>query len=720
MINHLNLSDVGVFRDDEVSDFKHQNFIYGKNGTGKSTITRLIQEQASDENEVVVFQGFHSVVSRIDNGNEKLNTISLGIENVELQPSIDNMKVTISELEKQVDKESEISIYSQYKKSEESYQKAQKNLDTFYTSVAGKLKNNYQNILNDPSYNRIKLKQDALSGKELSSEEIKQINIVVKQQQLHPVKANFPPVLDTNKYLQSISEITSESVTESVALNFLDDGQRNWVREGLDMHHSEGICLFCGSTVSDERMKILNSYFNDAVKKLEVRIKKGGEIIQKQIDVYRNISLLDNRDFYPNFEGDITVINLSIERAKHKTIGFLTELQNLLNKKNNNLFEEQKLEKEHFFEWSHLEDDWRLINTKLAKVIAANNKYGNNLNNQIVEAKKSLKFHLVAKELNNEEHAQLRKIESEEKYKFDTYDMKLNDIYIDLEKKQKELSKLLSQTKDETLAASLINEKLRKLGNQSIRLVVDDYFGKGNYVIENMEGDRRDVFNLSSGELNLIGFLYFMIQITNESQNDLTPRIFVFDDPMTSNDDTSQYLIMSELKQLMMNMRVQDQLFILTHNIHFYINVRYGWWEKKLKNNRKTLHFRKTGVYTDIIPILTKDKDLKTGYDGLWEELKWLYNKKKPGYMLNPIRRILETFLKFEGITATDFYSDDEEARKYFDVNSHSLDELEADLNGKEEDAIIRQLRDIFERKGFLRHFISHWGSDVSVTTEEI
>ena len=49
------------------------------------------------------------------------------------------------------------------------------------------------------------------------------------------------------------------------------------------------------------------------------------------------------------------------------------------------------------------------------------------------------------------------------------------------------------------------------------------------------------------------------------------------------------------------------------------------------------------------------------------------------------------------------------EAEKLFDVNSHSIDDLEAELNGKDKSAIIDILKKVFSDNHSLEHFKSHW-----------
>ena len=64
---HLDLTQEGLFKDDELVLDKSINFIFGKNGTGKTTISDLIKEQ-NRESDVCIFKGFDGV---IDN-NKKL------------------------------------------------------------------------------------------------------------------------------------------------------------------------------------------------------------------------------------------------------------------------------------------------------------------------------------------------------------------------------------------------------------------------------------------------------------------------------------------------------------------------------------------------------------------------------------------------------------------------------------------------------------------------
>lgn len=275
---------------------------------------------------------------------------------------------------------------------------------------------------------------------------------------------------------------------------------------------------------------------------------------------------------------------------------------------------------------------------------------------------------------------------------------------------KKQLSELLMQTVDESLAADNINNLLRNLGNQSFLLKkVETALQKGQYQVENHDGTIRDVDSLSTGEKNIVAFLWFIYDLENIDEKLQKDMVLVFDDPMNSNDDATQYLIITQLQKLLRNIK-DKQIIILTHSTHFYLNLRYQWWRGRKPDDKATIHLKKAGLKSSVQYITSEKDDLKTSYDALWKEVRWLYSESHPDYMLNPLRRIFETYQKFNGIE--DLYKANAEAQKLFNVNSHSIDDLEADLNGKNEDAIMHIVESIFKEIGGMEHFRHYWGGD--------
>lgn len=288
--------------------------------------------------------------------------------------------------------------------------------------------------------------------------------------------------------------------------------------------------------------------------------------------------------------------------------------------------------------------------------------------------------------------------------------------------KKAEIQNEIDKTKSEHILAKNINKKLEMYVNFELEHVeMEEDSRNGYYRIKNKEASEteyRDITTLSDGEKNIIGFLYF-IEKLGEVQNNLSDKIIVFDDPMDSNDDLMQYIIITEIQDLMKlidKKRVSDILVIMTHNSHFYINVKYNRLYKdgldrngaqKIGDN--FLRLQKEGGVTRIKILESEGQDFSTNYELLWKELRFLYDNDKPNLMLNSIRRIIETYTKFN--KSDNFYGENKEAQKLFNVNSHSIDDLEAELNGKTKDQIIELMRACFNSNNAKNHFKTHWNA---------
>lgn len=288
-----------------------------------------------------------------------------------------------------------------------------------------------------------------------------------------------------------------------------------------------------------------------------------------------------------------------------------------------------------------------------------------------------------------------------------------------IEEKIKKIDRQIDKWKEKTVSeeklATDINDKLRHM--VSFELVhCEDEKGKGYYRIRSIRTDMvRDVTQLSTGEKNIIAFLYFLEKLNEvKKQSENKPKLVIFDDPMSSNDDNMQYLIIEDLQKLMKNYELMNgyKIVILTHNKHFYLNVKYPYD----RNFNKAHFWRLTsdGEKTTISVLQKSKEDFATSYGALWNELIFLYkNENAAGEMLlNPMRRIIETFTKFNGIDRFVFLEKVEGAKKLFDVNSHSIDDLEADLCGKTKQQIKAMFYECFSRNDYEGHFKYFWPED--------
>ncbi|WP_347403061.1 AAA family ATPase [Fructobacillus parabroussonetiae] len=295
----------------------------------------------------------------------------------------------------------------------------------------------------------------------------------------------------------------------------------------------------------------------------------------------------------------------------------------------------------------------------------------------------------------------------------------------DLDEAQRKQEQLINASQDESMAAKRINTLLKGAGGISFELRLNtkasEQGHKGIYEIvqKNEEGKyiQRDIESLSDGEKNIVSFLWFIYNLDNV-KNSEQERVILFDDPMNSNDDGYQYLIIAILNSYIDNHQ-KDQLFILTHNNHFFAQVK----PNSINYQKKGVFFLQKDEKTKIKRILKQNDDLQPIYDTLWEELKFAYSSGKTIFMWNNMRRILETYNRFrfmkEASRDIQLSIEDSENKilaislvKSLHVNSHIGYGTDIDISGKNPEQLINAFREVFKSIGALDDFNVRWPND--------
>lgn len=692
------------------------NFIYGKNGTGKSTIANTIYENFSGKYNVFLFDGFESVISE----NHRLDAISLGKINTEVQKEIDLVSAEIFKIKLDIEKpESGIeNTYTYFEKANINFIKHEKAIKNYYTSAARQIKNKKIENINiaKPSYNKDVFYKEISYAKDLSKEEISYAKEIIKSdRKIVHNEIDFPDI-NLKKCLEETNSLLKRVVTQKEILEELNTRKKEeFVRLGLDIHEKKigEKCSFCGNKISEERWIILGKIFNDDVKEVEKNIK---EYISKLEGIKSKLDVdifIDHKKYYKQFEEQILTLNIKIKAKVGDYLSFITTLISSLKVKLKNIFDKNEiliLKIEENFEQLQLE--YRSINKD-------NNSFSENLIKEQESAINSLRYNEIKNILDTFNYEKNIKL-------FDSLKSKRDEMSFILDRKKEELNskqilknELILQTVNEEIIASQINNLLDSMGimSFSLQLVTDDNEDqKGQYQIKGHNGVIRSVTKLSKGEKNIIAFLYFLLSL-EKVNDDLRPKIVIFDDPMTSNDDTMQYLMISELQKLYRKLPNECYMFIFTHNCHFYLNVRPNTSRKYKLDGEEISYYDKFGNYhmlsdgkrTIINRIRKGKKDFRTNYEMLWRELSFLYDSNEPNLMLNVCRKICETFMHFTKKDVQVFYKNNIGAKKLFDVNQHSIDDLEAEQNGRNKEEIIRLLKELFIVNNAEEHFTSYF-----------
>lgn len=195
-----------------------------------------------------------------------------------------------------------------------------------------------------------------------------------------------------------------------------------------------------------------------------------------------------------------------------------------------------------------------------------------------------------------------------------------------------------------------INALLKSYGFRSFSLVRAN---KSNtYALRRAdEKDARET--LSEGEKSFVTFLYFyhLLQGSPNDSGTISPRVAVFDDPVSSLDSDILFIVSSLIHRLMDQIRTKThpvkQLFIFTHNVHFHREVTFNSERPADAVLREETFWivRKPGGQS--ILELSPRNPVSSSYEMLWTEIR--RKDLSIGTVQNTMRRILESYFKILG-----------------------------------------------------------------------
>ncbi len=702
---------------------KKVNFFFGKNGTGKTTITETIQQQYENSYQVYVFTDFESLVKE----NRRLDAIALWTKNTQIQWEIDKIDIEIENIKKQIEQpiDSSKNIFTEYQQVFGKYYAQECKKEKFYEDSARKIKNKTNPQIATTSYNKNALKWEKQFAKLLSDDEIKKYKEILKSEKKDDVEKITFPVISLSDYRDATNILLQRKVSQQQIIDELQNNpeKQSFAREGMQIHeHKIGEkCAFCGQEISEDRWIELSNYFNNEVKKLEWDLENEIKQIDDELHLFKKLEWLNANSFYSHFESQVKILDLLIQRKKSEYENYLKELRLVLEEKKKNLFKESGTID------IVIPSDFEDIKIEYENIVDENNDFSKNLKAKQNSVKHELRYHEIQKVLNDFKYDEnLAKLWLLKTSKDEVLE-KLNNKKEELAIKQEEKKELISQTKDEEVIAIKISELLKSIwvNSFSLKLVTDDIeWQKWQYQIQryyHSEGEYDSIMNLSKGEKNIIALLYFILSLGKNSEN-TKPKIIVFDDPMTSNDDTMQYLMISEIQRFYRDFDDWNFFVLLTHNCHFYLNIRpntsfnykVNWEEVSFYHKYWNYRMFNDWKLTSIECIQKGKQDFKTSYELLWKEIIFLYyeNNASSDIMLNPFRKICETYMKFNSISFDKFFENYMAVKKLCDVNQHSIDDLVAEMNWKSKEEIKWMLKNIFIQNNAKEHFDSYWSNN--------
>lgn len=745
-------------------ELKNKNFIFGKNGAGKSTLCKMIEKQFTDEFDVRLFTGFENVV--VDT---KLNAVVLGEENIDAKKNLQALDRKLNDLIsekknlvnqiKSLDwkdeyKEEGLQKHPLYKSKEELsnlYSNKEIEIKNFYTDKARELREFNSPQITKTSYYRNDFIKDISRRKILDDKEIEDLkNTSSEIQKSKIIEKAEDKKFDFTTLINNVKRILEHEVAVVTVIEELKDNpaRKQFAQTGLKIHKAGEKCSFCGNEITEDRIKKLETLVSmPEIQRVQTGINENIQIVDNIIKEVNKIEELDKERFYIMLHKEIDEVNTDIRLYKEKCNQYLVKLKDALNKRLSSIFNTIL----NINVDIEVPEDFTSIEEKIKNIIKKHNELDANIEHRRIEAQKKIRLHFVALKLNEKENYKKDwrgyEIEFHELERLDNDRLEIQEkivnsiiklegskdkleentvLYLDSEikKANEEKEAVLKETKSTYKFVQIINNKLKKAGKYNLELALNkDEDGIEHYLVKDNNEKVRSIDKLSTGEKNIIAFLYFLESLSDVEKQTNKNKIIVFDDPMNSNDDTMQYLIITEMQKLYTDkykdkFKSQKDYFIcLTHNAHFYLNIQpHGnFKDKKLINGKlvEISKYDKNNFYRlengKFKLISSQKEDFNTHYELLWIELHSLYESDLLNSMLNSMRRIIETYIKFNKINLENFYKDKEEHKKLFDVNSHSIDDHSMETIGKDKDTLIAMFKEVFETNNAIEHFRTYW-----------
>ena len=691
MIIKINkIKNFGIFKDftwtNNLSEFKKFNLLYGWNGSGKTTFSKLFTmiEQKNDTNLLKNLLNYEFTFTKDDSNilnqnNYKTNNLNLYVYNeifkennmdwnnviksillisnnvITEKTQLDAKKLKLGHEDKQD------TILGSIKKNTVDKVTISDSIDKFYSQSAKKIKEEFKVIDTSDTYyfNYNKTKFSSFVDANISK--IQNISNKLETESVSKLKESIKPnilnkiILDFKKidlaWLEQVQEKVLNILKTSLVVREVERLKEHpkigkWVENGIEIHkfYNSSKCEFCNQDLPQERLEDLEKHFSEEFKKLKEKIELAISWLPQQKISY---DALDSEiEFYPEYQDESKVTKKDIKDSI-KVINKLFDiwLKSLEQKKENPFEIIENIQSINTDELSK----YNILKEKLTTLI---NKHNNKTENFEIESqtlKSKLELHYATTYYH--EFELKKKIKSIQKI---DENLQINNARRrDLEKEIKLLEARLS---DEAFGAKEFNKKLHKfLGRNNISLEFDQT-NKGYKIIR--DGER--AANLSEGEKTAISFVYFVTKI-KENENKIEDSIIVVDDPISSFDSNNLFSAYSFLKN---ECEQAKQLFVITHNFAYFKLIRDWFLNKNKKKDTSGSLIIKSNCYSIETKIdnqirSSSIENANTSLTKYQSEYHFIFFKiytfkneninEDNAYLIgNLLRKLLESFLSFK------------------------------------------------------------------------
>lgn len=726
MIESIQIKGVATYCDtsEHLSGLSKFNFLYGSNGSGKTTITKVIADDGQFPACSVTWKGGTKLQAMVYNRDfvaknfspsvELKGIFTLGEKNVDTINKIAAAKIELDTITKKIEnlnlgllgedgaggKKGELaSLDEQFKNK----------CWSAYTKHKAKLAQAFEGFRNSKESFRDRiLKEQASNSSTLEP-------LAVLEKRAETIFGPTPNVeqsvqsIDTEKAVAHESDailkkrvIGKEDVDIAAMIKKL--GNSDWVREGRTFYEAnEAVCPFCQQSTTDAFAQSLNEYFDatfvtdsKTIDDLATNYTTDSARLQQEIAAilampskFLEVEKLKAEKELLDSKVTINIQRLALKKKEPSQIVELESIGNVASAIKGLVDAANTLISDHNKMVANLAQERRELTAQVWKYLLD------------VELKTDIAEYDTARNGLNKAIAEMT--------------AKIGNATTDKGTKAAEICALEKDTTSIQPTIDEINALLLSFGFRSFLLAKA---GNGTcYKLIRQDGaDAKET--LSEGEMSFITFLYFY-HLLKGSESDTgmtTDRVVVFDDPVSSLDSDILFIVGSLIKGLFRNVQNGTghikQVFVLTHNVYFHKEVTFNPKHRHYGQNDATFWIvRKAGLKSKIEQHSTNP--IKTSYELLWGEVK--KDDRTNLSIQNTLRRILENYFKILGGWDSDAICALFEGQEkllcnslfsWINDGSHSaLDDMYASTDPSMVDGYLKVFRAIFEKTNHLEHY---------------
>ncbi|MGI6394694.1 MAG: AAA family ATPase [bacterium] len=598
-----------TIRDDgnNVVLFKPINILYGRNYSGKTTLSRIVRaletgnisdKYENPQFEVSIKDGADATQDNLTahgkkirvfnedfvkdnlrffaNPNEDITPFAIIGGNVAIEKEIQDLKSELGSDEE----ENESGFYLELKNAVakatdalKTYQDEDKALNDQLSNKATNNPNGIKyksDIYGDQNYNINKLKTDINTVLEdpfkplTDDEKMQKLNLLNEK-----AKEDIPAIAKSNLDLNTLNAKARQLVTKSISSSnkieqLLKDAILNrWVKEGRSIHKDKlKKCSFCGNDISQERWNELDSHFDEESEKLDREIDALIAEIETKIRSIDGVLQINKNAFYSKFHKDLDTLISQRQQVIDNIKSELNRIKDKLQDRKNNLLNPKTYE-DITDKSQLLEDCWTTFEGFRKKA----NEYSNSLEKEQTEAKKFLRLREVKDFVETIQYTEIIKKIQTLKSKSDAEAENQQGIQNKIREQIALIKDKERLMKDEEKGALKVNEYLNNFfGHDFLSLEAKEETDK-KIRFEIVRNGKKAHY-LSEGECSLISFCYFMAKLEDVETKGSKPIIWI-DDPISSLDSNHIFFVYSLISTEIITKQEFEQIFISTHNLDF-------------------------------------------------------------------------------------------------------------------------------------------------------